>query len=683
VAAEISRLLALGRQEQALIDEKRVEEKDIAVLVRTNNEAGLVQQALGEVKVHSVLYNIGNLFSTPEAMDIQYILAAVVDPADEKALKAALVTDLLGVGGEELERLMGDETAWEGWLIRIGEYHDTWARFGFFKMIREMLSREGVLPRIAPWPDGERRAVNVLHLTEVLHQTALDKQLDMYGLLKWLSAQRADSSSQLEEHQLRLESDENAVKIVTIHKSKGLEYPIVFCPFLWAGSKVKDRDKLVFHDESNELSRTIDLGSPDWDRHQALTEQENLAENIRLVYVAMTRAKHRLYLIWGRFNRAGDTAPAYLFHPEVAQAGNGQPGLMAEEFKKLGDPDLWRDLMDIQDRSNGSIKVSELPNMTEDSPPAPAGQADELTCRDFKGKINRNRRMASFSSLVSSQPHRVELADRDETIHPGPAPAAAGRELPLDKPEQDMFAFPKGAASGILLHEIFEDVDFALPDEAAAKELINRKLADHGFNECWKDPIYSLVKNTLTTSLNSDFGDFCLAQVPAAERLNELEFYFPLQKLTERDLKNVFVHQVGAASASTLPSRLERLDFRPLEGFMKGFIDLVFRFNNRFYIVDWKSNHLGGKTLDYNSDALQRVMNDNVYKLQYYLYTVAVDQYLNLRIPNYSYATHFGEVYYLFIRGIDPTYGPAYGVYKNRPPQGAIETLSTTLIGRK
>ncbi|MBF0531263.1 MAG: PD-(D/E)XK nuclease family protein, partial [Deltaproteobacteria bacterium] len=341
------------------------------------------------------------------------------------------------------------------------------------------------------------------------------------------------------------------------------------------------------------------------------------------------------------------------------------------------------DLMNIQDRSNGSIKVSEFPHLTEESPPIPTGPADELTCREFKGKINRTRRMASFSSLVSNQPHRAELADRDETIHPDPDPAASSRELPLDKPELDMFAFPRGATSGILLHEIFENLDFALPDVAAAKDLINRKLTGHGFNEYWKDPIYSLVQNTLTTSLNSDFGDFCLAQVPAAERLNELEFYFPLQKLTERDLKHVFVKQVGVAVASGLPSRLERLDFRPLEGFMKGFIDLVFRFNNRFYIVDWKSNYLGGKTPDYNSDALQRVMNDNLYHLQYYLYTVAVDQYLKVRIPNYSYATHFGEVYYLFIRGIDPDYGPSYGVYKNRPPQRAIETLSTTLIGRK
>ena len=172
-----------------------------------------------------------------------------------------------------------------------------------------------------------------------------------------------------------------------------------------------------------------------------------------------------------------------------------------------------------------------------------------------------------------------------------------------------------------------------------------------------------------------------LGQVQSRERLSEMEFYFPLQRLGADALGRLLSRHVGLAGMTEPPAHLERLRFEPLEGYMKGFIDLVFRCNNRFYIVDWKSNYLGASLEDYGAEGLRKAVADNFYNLQYTLYTLALHQYLRSRLADYSYASHFGEVFYVFLRGVDPLAGPAYGIYRDRPEEASIEALSTALIG--
>ena len=323
VAAEITRLLNLGKAGKALMGGRPLRANDMAVLVRQNREALLVQKALSERNVPSVLYSTQNLFDSHEALEMERFLSAVVQPNEESLLKAAMSSDMIGISGEELDRLTLEEARWEKWLVKFRDYHDLWQERGFFRMFRSFLQDEKVLARLIAFVDGERRNMNVLHLMEVLHQASIERKLNMTGLLKWFSEQRDPNAPRSEEHQLRLESDENAVNLVTIHKSKGLEYPIVFCPFSWDGIRSKkDKEPLLFHDPQNRMELIFDLGSEEQVHHRAIAEKEELAENLRLLYVALTRAKCRAYLVWGRFKDAETSALAYLLHAPPSNNSN-------------------------------------------------------------------------------------------------------------------------------------------------------------------------------------------------------------------------------------------------------------------------------------------------------------------------------------------------------------------------
>jgi exodeoxyribonuclease V beta subunit len=681
VSAEISKLLELGREKRALIGDRPVREGDIAVLVRENKEALHVQESLSALSIHTVLYSTENLFDTHEASEMERLLTAIANPANESLLRGALATDLLGVSGEEIGRLMEDEIGWERQLIEFAGYHEAWSKFGFLRMFRHLLSEKGVLPRLMTLESGERRCTNVLHLSEVLHQSATKNSFNMSALLKWLSSQRDENTPRIEEHQLRLESDENAVKIVTIHKSKGLEYPIVFCPFLWRDSNPRNVP-FVFHDESDAMRLTLELGSPQVDEHKVLAGREQLAENLRLLYVAMTRAKNRCTFVWGPFNGAGTSAPAYLLHPGVSKNWDGTLQSLEDRFKGLHDDSMWTDLEEIQAESGGTIQLVEMPSEKGRVQPPIESHALALDCRTFEGSIDRDWGISSFSSLIFKQPHRTELADRDEMALPEvPIEAASGQAMAQDQ-TLNIFSFPKGTASGILLHQIFENLDLTATDPQSIRDVVMKVLCLQGFDVTWVDAICEMIRNVLEMVLPSAFGAFSLSQISAEKQLTELEFYFPLKRLREAELTALFSRHIGFARGAETPSHFGRWRFETVEGFMKGLIDLVFEANGRFYILDWKSNFLGPGIEHYGQESLRKAIRENMYDLQYTLYSVAMHQYLKTRVPGYSYDTHFGEVFYLFLRGIDTAHGPEYGVYKARPSRESIEALSVHLTGR-
>lgn len=735
VAGEISRLLALSRTGQATLGNRPIQPRDLAVLVRRNAEAQLIQTALADLGVHAVLYNIGNLFDTEEALELARLLAAVADPSNAGLVRVAMATQMLGVNGEELDRLTRDEEAWEAWLIRFGDYHELWNRHGFFRMFRQLLSQEAVLPRLMSLSGGERRCTNILHLSEVLHQAAVDGNLSIFGLIKWYATQRNPATPRLEEHQLRLESDEDAVKIVTIHKSKGMEYPIVFCPFLGDGSTLRAKDgAFTFHDEAEGMRLTLDFGSSRKDEHARLAEKELLAENLRLLYVAMTRAQHRCTLVWGRLKDAGTSAPAYLFHQPREHSDNPVPNAVADRYAVLTDKDLWNDLKGLQRKEPGAIallpmppaagrrqpvpdaKIPELGAASLERPPlrgvgwgvtvceheqdtplaplkgrmvqrdstalAPDAAAPSLQGRTFMGRIDRAWRISSFSSLISDQPRMADWADRDEIAMTGASTPEGPREPPSPAGAvPDMFSFPRGTAAGIFLHELFEQLDFTERNPSVIQQLISSKLEAHGYESFWADPLGDMVRKVLEAPLEPGPGGLSLSRVAPAERLNELEFYFPLRRLSENDLRELFGRCLGTSPAAEFPPMTERLQLKPLEGFVKGFIDLVFRFEDRFYLVDWKSNFLGDRLEDYAQPALHKVMTQSLYQLQYHLYLVAVDRYLKARLPGYRYESHFGGVFYIFLRGVDPARGSDCGISRHRPAAAVIEALRENLMG--
>jgi len=674
VAAEITRLLNLGKEGKALIGKRPLRANDIAVLVRQNVEALFIQKALSERNVPSVLYSTQNLFDSHEALEVERFLAAVVEPNGESFLKAALSSDMVGIAGEELERLMFDEARWEKWLVKFRDYHDLWQERGFFRMFRSFLRDEKVLTRLIAFTDGERRNTNLLHLMEVLHQASIERKLNMTGLLKWLSEQRDPNAPRSEEHQLRLESDENAVNLVTIHKSKGLEYPIVFCPFSWDGIRSKkEKDPFFFHDPQNRMQLIFDLGSEDQASHRAIAEKEELAENLRLLYVALTRAKCRAYLVWGRFKGAETSAPAYLLHAPPAENSDNLVASLAEDFKRIRNEELLSKAKSLMKKPTATVEV--IKDLEADGnrfAPLPEEMQIDRP-RSFAGRIDRQWKISSFSSLVSDRVHSEEGTDYDAFTSWGPEDPAAMLEEPAG-----IFAFPKGAKTGIFLHDVFEHLDFCDPSISSRQELVKGKLTQYGYDHSWLEIVGDMVDKVLRVPLDPAHPDFCFARVRNEDRLNELEFYFPLKFLAPEMVGKM----VGRGDPhQEVPERIERLSFSPLRGFMKGFMDMVFRFEDRYYLVDWKSNFLGANVEEYGPESLTRAMEENFYTLQYTLYTLALNQYLKLRAQQYDYDRHFGGILYVFLRGVDPEKGPDFGIYRAKPHRDLIEVLTEELMG--
>ncbi len=664
VAAEISRLLRDGQAGALTIVDnsvdppavRGVEPRDIAVLVRANRQAKLMQSALTRRGIPSVLCSAGNLFESDEAAELLRILSAVAEPGHESLLRGALATGLAGVCGDELARLMEDEQGWEQVLEEFRSYHETWHAGGCMSMALRFMERRRVRERLLSGPMGERRLTNLLHAVETIHQAQVKERLGLEGVIAWLAC-RITEEPKKEEHEIRLETDEAAVQLVTIHKSKGLEYPIVFLPFCWSEYGGKEQTAL-FHKEGRVV---LDIGSAEFPENTALAEQESLAESLRLLYVALTRGKHRTYLVWGAFKDAGESSLHYLLHPE-AKPAKGQVA--------LSDSEMLSELSALAGSSSGGIELLEMPEA--DRVPYLAQQADlsQLEARSFKGTIARDWRVASFTSLASRHHQAAELPNRDEESSVE-AQAAGGSE------PTGIFAFPKGAKAGIFLHEIFEKLDFTNAGDALPP-LVEDLLKRHGFAAEWKGAVCSMVQNVLQAPLGEE--RFALAQIGLEQRCTEMEFFFPLASVTCERLREK-VARFRPAGARDLPVDMARLfadlSFAPVRGMLRGFIDLVFEQGGRYYILDWKSNHLGNAVADYGAAALRREMEQNLYPLQYLLYTVALDNYLRLRIADYDYDRHFGGIYYLFLRGVD---GRGNGVFADRPDREFIAGLAGVLL---
>lgn len=677
VAGEVRRLVSLGRQGRALIGAAPLRERDIAVLVRKNREARTVQEALGAVGIRSVLFSTGNLFDTIDALEVERILSAVLHPDHEASVTAALATDTMGFRGEDVEGLRDSETAWEALAERFREYHALWRDEGFLPMFRFLISREKVRQRLLAFPDGERRLTNILHLSEVLHHAALEGHLGMRGLLKWLAEQRQDESLRVDEHQLRLESDEDAVRIVTIHKSKGLEYPVVFCPFNW-DTLQPDKEEALFHDQEDERL-TLDLGSPDLERHLGLAARERLAEDLRLLYVSVTRAKHRCYLVWGPIRGAEHSALAYLLSEEsrgaqvAAEAASAAPGCERGNSTPM-DLDRW------VAQAPGSIAISPIPREAgEPLPPLPESP-ERLQCRTFSASLALDWKVASFSSLAAGHEAMRDLPDHDARILRGTGTLSLPDLMEDRESPNGIHAFPRGTRAGTFFHDVLANHDFTEQRPEVLDSLVARKLRQYGFDPSWVEAVTDTVLKVLHSPLDPAIPDLQLSGVQQESRMDEMEFYYPIKTLTPAGLARLYKEFAGPWDPEEFPEIIERLQFTPARGFMKGFMDLVFHWRGRFYLADWKSNVLGSRVEDYGRRTMGRVMVESFYVLQYHIYILALDLYLRTRVPGYRYETHFGGAYYLFLRGMDPEAGAEFGIFRDHPSPELISALNEALV---
>ncbi len=678
VGDEIVRLVTAAAQ--------RLKPEDIAVLVRTNRQARMMKNCLSDRRIPSVLYGAGNIFDTLEAEEVQRVLAGILETSKDERFRAALVTDMLGARAVDLDGAAGNPSFMDEGRHRFREYLEVWRRRGFMSMFRWLMSREGVRARLLAYPDGDRRLTNILHMAEVLHNYAMETATEAADLLKWLSDQRKPGIPRPEEHQLRLENDVKAVRIVTIHKSKGLEYPVVFCPFGWESSLTRKDREVICHRNGPPRRRILDLGSEQYAENVRKAQQENLAENLRLLYVALTRARTLCYLVWGHINTAESSALAYLLHKPPDNDGEDIVNVLKAYVSKLTDADLRSDLERLVAKSEGSIALMDMPQTSAALPPPQEMAAGALFCRSFCGDIDTSWKISSYTSLVSHRQQNVELPDRDapdERLAP-PLKGDFDQGVPAAPlgfmHQRTIYDFPRGTRAGIFFHSLLEQLDFTQSDPEYQDKLIQSNLSVHGFDSKWVEVVRNAVQRVLCVPLLGGETDLTLGRIGPRERINELAFTYPLQPFTRYQLMEVFDHYRGDRIPDTFPLQLGKLEFLPSGGFLKGYIDMVFQYDGRFFLLDWKSNDLGRQPSDYHIDNLQPVMSASYYILQYCLYTLALHRYLGMRLPTYNFAEHFGGVFYVFIRGVDPEKGPAHGIFYDRPDVGLILSLDKILI---
>ncbi|NTW54078.1 MAG: exodeoxyribonuclease V subunit beta [Chlorobaculum sp.] len=656
---------------------------EIAVIVRTHRQARMMQSVLRARGIVSVMRSDESVFSSIEAEEVRILVTALADPGREPLVRAALVTPLFGLNGSDIARLNADETAWAGRLQEFREYHQLWQERGFMVMARELMRREGVRERLLAMAgsSGERALTNVLHCFELLHHEAHSRGLGMEGLVSWFG-ERVVAEEPGEEYQIRLESDEPAVRIVTAHVSKGLQYPVVFCPFQFGGGN-GNGEVVLCHDDRGRMVR--DFGSRTINAHRTAAARETLAENLRLFYVALTRAERRCIFFTSRIvdGRSSGLTPllspaSYLLYASDDARQSPQPvGEAQRELSGLDTATMAGKLQEMSDNSDGAIQLKRLiPGDDLRVPLIRPGATERpvLVLRKFSVKLDTDWRIASFTTLSRHKHVTFELPDRDESA------TEPARPVALAEAERSIFAFPKGAGAGILMHSIFETLDFASATDSAIDEACATALSKYGFDEVWQPALASMTREVLATPLSSPNGPFTLGSLKPRSWFTELEFFFPLKRITARELAEVLVKH-GVITAGTDPAAaLQALDFAPVKGMLMGFMDMVFEAQGRYWLLDWKSNHLGNSVEEYRRERLDRAMQENLYRLQYLLYTVALDRFLELRVPGYRYETHFGGAIYVFLRGVSAERGETFGFYRDLPPVELIRELSELLV---
>lgn len=678
VASDIVNAIASG----ARFEDRAIDAADFAVLTRTNAEAYGIQRTLCARGVPAVFHGDTSVLDTEEAAELSEVLRALADPASGAKVRAALATTLLSLDATELFGLGENEAAWERWAGDFSRWHGVWDERGFLSAARQLMEEHRVSARLLSTVGGERKLTNFLHLVELCHRQADAFGLGVAGLLAWFDEVRYDDDARKglsgDEQQIRLESDAQAVQLTTMHRSKGLEYPIVYLPYLGRTARLygSDRQQLAYHDPERQHGLVLDL-RPEADKPKALAqgEDESMAEALRLAYVALTRARHRTVVLWGALHEFEQSAMARLLHPLLTSLGT---------LGASSDDVIRQDLEELCRHAGSGIMLRDFDPLATsaspgESPRAPVG----LVVAEPRRALSLAFRTASFSALAAGASYAsddgrdLDPPPAEGTSGTSPSQAVAPSRIPLDD-------FPRGPRAGEVVHAILERADWDAPDglRRTAREHLQQRGLDA---DLWTDVLSVGLRDVLDTPLFTDDQSLRLGQVARRDRVSEMEFTFPVGEAKRRGsflltaealaralTKNPLVTRAHANEVAKLP-------FAPLRGFLRGFIDLVFQHEGRFYVVDYKSNHLGSSFADYATTRLAISMAEHHYFLQYHLYVVALHRHLERKIARYEYDRHFGGVFYLYLRGMAPDRGPETGVFFDRPDRVVIESLSRYL----
>ena len=704
-ASHMTMLLEAGRNQKAGFETAGeltpLKPSDMAVLVNGLQEARAIRLALASRGVKSVyLSDNDKVFSSPIAQQLETCLRACAEPQAnsrqaEAKLRAALATSLLGLSLGELDHLNQSELAWEARVEQFSRYHRLWQRQGVLPLVRKLMVDFNIPARLLEFTDGERLLTDLLHLGELLQQAS--QELDgEHALIRFLSEAIADPESHGDSHKLRLESDADLVKVVTIHKSKGLEYPLVFLPFIANHRPTKQGDvPLRWHDGDGNLQLSLSAD----EQTLATADRERLGEDLRKLYVALTRARHATWLglaplkdgegsALGHLlnggsvvapSQFGEALSALVNKSEIALSAAPEPTALrftpAQQQEALGQARTptrsAREQWWIASYSalRTTAAVSGLSSNAIALPTPEPTTPQEATTFEM---LDEPQDLLKGSPLVGSAP---SVTTHSPLYSPLYSPLQADSDQP-SAATSHLHRFPRGPGPGTFLHGLLEwagQLGFAkaLEDAAAREDTLRRRLQLRGW-QAWYEPLAGWFEDLLSTSLPlpSQQGTVALNQLSGYQV--ELEFWFAAHQVDTQALD-------ALVSQHLLPGIARpALDADTLNGMLKGFIDLAFEFEGRFYVLDWKSNYLGADDSAYTLEALSAALLEKRYDLQAALYLLALHRLLKARLPDYDPRKHLGGSLTVFLRGSRTI---ARGVHPEPAPVELIEALDALFAG--
>ena len=632
---------------------KTLQPANIAVLVKNRYEAADVIQELQKLGIASVyLSDQSSVFDSHVAVELLRILKACLNVAERPILNA-IATALFGLNAADIHQIQQNEADWQRWADSFAQYQQTWQRQGILVMLHQILLEQGISERLLSQATGERDLTDFLHLAEILQQAATLHESEA-ALLSWFEKQIQGEGRQ--EAQIRLESERQLVKIVSIHKSKGLEYDLVWLPFLAVPSKTPTAgDMNVYY--SKERDETL------WDmenRNLNALYEETFAEELRLLYVALTRTKYQMaFALPAQFDKKWNA-----LHYVLSQ------GEIGKKIALSAPKDTETLLQTFKEKMQDNVEICTKPNLEAFPALSINTKNDELKAAEFTGNIEQDWRITSFTSI--EQGHRrqhyfTESAGKKHAVFDDAKDYDSQNAIEistalLSENESNILDLPRGKQVGTALHRHFENCYFS---DLANTEEIDKLRQSLQLDETFTEPLQNWLQQISHTPLSNEIG-IALADLTNKDCIKEMPFYLAI-----REHFDVEAFNRTLKAHHHLPS--EPLQFEQIQGMVRGSIDLVFRHNGKYYLVDYKSNFLGSTLADYNQEALKKEMLHSHYDWQYLIYMLALHRYLQSVVPHYDYSRDFGGVFYLFLRGMNGE--PQSGVFYDRPSVELITEL--------
>lgn len=666
---KIHEILLAGQKNTARLKDKdsgeirAVQARDIAVLVNKNAEALQVQSALSACGIASVISSQESLFATLEAREIFVLLEALIKHQDQSRWRGALSTVLLGYHAEQILQLDTDVLAATCSADLGVQYRELWFKQGVLSLLTQVCARAA--SRILLLDDGERRLSNYLQLAETLQQASILNP-GPEQTLRWLGHAMQEASVD-EENMLRLDSDQKRVKILTLHKSKGLEFPLVFLPFANVGKHYQSGSGLTllnYHEQHRRVTHAMVYGDSNKsliDSIKASAAEETIAEQIRLLYVGLTRAQYYGWMCCGLVHQANTSGlSSLLFRNEKDEIKTPSRAEYRSRLEQISLKNPHIQIIDLADQK------TLLPRYRDDA------IVSDTPVATPSRQLQQDWRVLSFSQLTHGS-----------HFH-GPSVSAAADEsgvashllmAPEDVPDKRF----SGVNFGNALHQVLENVevevwrdhgDAALPPESQWP-IVEQALLRHGYQQEEVVPgsahLAPLVFNTLHAMLPEGLR---LCDLPDHARLNEMEFHFSLRACDSQALLALLKKHNILAARNEFPF------LRRLNGLMTGKIDLIYSHANRFYICDYKSNRLPA----YDAEQCRQAMRESEYDFQALIYTLALHRWCKFRLQAvYDYEKHIGGIRYLFCRGLKADIASDEGMVAMRFDRELIEALENLL----